>query len=131
VAVLAGDADRRLRRLRAGAADHAAVRRAPLRPPRPPPGAISAWLLDLQPAEKPTLGGAAAIAPQVGLAVGALVSGILVEYAPDPLRVDRRRGADDYGISDATYGYGVVVIALAAFTALAIWRGAHRAPAEA
>jgi MFS family permease len=49
---------------------------------------ISAWLLDLQPAEKPTLGGAvAAIAPQVGLAIGALVSGILVEYAPDPLRL--------------------------------------------
>jgi MFS family permease len=49
---------------------------------------ISAWLLDLQPPERPTLGGAvAAIAPQVGLAVGALVSGILVEYAPDPLRL--------------------------------------------
>jgi MFS family permease len=49
---------------------------------------ISAWLIDLQPEEKPTLGGAvAAIAPQVGLAVGALASGILVEYAPDPLRL--------------------------------------------
>jgi MFS family permease len=49
---------------------------------------ISAWLLDLQPPERPTLGGAvAAIAPQVGLAIGALVSGILVEYAPDPLRL--------------------------------------------
>jgi MFS family permease len=49
---------------------------------------ISAWLIDLQPPEKPTLGGAvAAIAPQVGLAVGALVSGVLVQYAPDPLRL--------------------------------------------
>jgi MFS family permease len=49
---------------------------------------ISAWLIDLQPPEKPTLGGAvAAIAPQAGLAIGALASGILVEYAPDPLRL--------------------------------------------
>jgi MFS family permease len=49
---------------------------------------ISAWLLDLQPPERPTLGGAvAAIAPQVGLAIGALASGILVEYAPEPLRL--------------------------------------------
>jgi MFS family permease len=49
---------------------------------------ISAWLLDLQPPEKPNLGGAvAAIAPQVGLAVGALASGVLVEYAPAPLRL--------------------------------------------
>jgi predicted MFS family arabinose efflux permease len=51
-------------------------------------GAISAWLLDLQPPERPWLGSVVAgIAPMVGLAAGALVSGVLVEYAPDPLRL--------------------------------------------
>ena len=51
-------------------------------------GAISAWLLDLQPRERPGLGSVVAgIAPMVGLAAGALVSGLLVQYAPDPLRL--------------------------------------------
>ncbi len=48
-------------------------------------GAISAWLLDLQPAENPRLGSiVGGIAPMAGLAGGALVSGLLVQYGPDP-----------------------------------------------
>jgi MFS family permease len=51
-------------------------------------GAMSAWLIDLQPPARPTLGGAtAAISPQIGLAAGALVAGVLVQYGPDPLRL--------------------------------------------
>lgn len=50
--------------------------------------AISAWLLDLEPAERPQLGSlVAAIAPVAGLAVGALGSGLLVQYGPDQLRL--------------------------------------------
>jgi MFS family permease len=50
--------------------------------------AISAWLLDLEPPERPQLGSlAGAIAPVVGLAVGALGSGFLVQYGPDQLRL--------------------------------------------
>jgi MFS family permease len=50
--------------------------------------AISAWLLDLQPADDPQLGSlVAAIAPVTGLAVGALGSGFLVQYGPDQLRL--------------------------------------------
>jgi len=50
--------------------------------------AISAWLLDLQPPERPQLGSlAAAIAPVAGLAIGALGSGFLVQYGPDSLRL--------------------------------------------
>jgi MFS family permease len=48
-------------------------------------GAISAWLLDLQPADNPKLGSiVGGIAPMAGLATGALVSGLLVQYGPDP-----------------------------------------------
>ncbi len=48
-------------------------------------GAISAWLLDLQPASNPKLGSlVGGIAPMAGLAAGALISGLLVQYAPDP-----------------------------------------------
>ncbi len=47
--------------------------------------AISAWLLDLQPADNPRLGSiVGGIAPMAGLAIGALVSGLLVQYGPDP-----------------------------------------------
>jgi MFS family permease len=50
--------------------------------------AISAALIDLQPAKSPRLGALlAAAAPMVGLAAGALGSGLLVEYAPDPTRL--------------------------------------------
>src|SRR4051812_41110066 len=51
-------------------------------------GALSATLIDLQPAERPHLGALiSAAAPLVGLAAGALGSGVLVQYAPDPLRL--------------------------------------------
>lgn len=51
-------------------------------------GAVSAWLLDLRPPERPRLGGTVGgIALVAGLASGALVSGLLVEYGPDPLHL--------------------------------------------
>ena len=50
--------------------------------------ALSAWLLDLQPRDDPGIGGlVGGIAPVAGLAAGALGSGLLVEYAPDPLHL--------------------------------------------
>jgi MFS family permease len=51
-------------------------------------GAISAWLLDLQPADAPRLGSVVGgIALVAGLGAGALGSGLLVQYAPDPLHL--------------------------------------------
>lgn len=51
-------------------------------------GAISAWLVDLQPPEDPRRGSiVAGIALMAGLGTGALGSGLLVEYEPDPLRL--------------------------------------------
>jgi MFS family permease len=51
-------------------------------------GAISAALIDLQPPSRPHLGAlVSSAAPLLGLAGGALGSGLLVEYAPDPLRL--------------------------------------------
>jgi predicted MFS family arabinose efflux permease len=51
-------------------------------------GAISAALIDLQPPGRPHLGALlSAAAPPFGLAAGALGSGLLVQYAPDPLRL--------------------------------------------
>ena len=50
-------------------------------------GTISAWLLDLQPPESSLgslMGGVAAL---LGLGAGAVLSGILVEFAPDPLHL--------------------------------------------
>jgi MFS family permease len=50
-------------------------------------GAISAWLVDLQPSDNPRKGSlVAGIALMAGLGGGALGSGLLVEYAPSPLR---------------------------------------------
>lgn len=50
--------------------------------------AISAWLLDLQPRDDPGIGSlVGGIAPVAGLAAGALGSGLLVQYAPDPLHL--------------------------------------------
>jgi MFS family permease len=50
-------------------------------------GAISAALLDLQPAEKPRLGALLGVAaPLGGLAAGALAAGLLVQYGPNPTR---------------------------------------------
>ena len=51
-------------------------------------GAISAWLLDLQSPSRPGIGGVVAgVAPVAGLAAGALGSGLLVQYGPDPLHL--------------------------------------------
>ena len=51
-------------------------------------GAISAALLDLQPPDKPRLGALLGVAaPLTGLAAGALCTGLLVEYGPDPTRL--------------------------------------------
>src|SRR5919204_5933599 len=51
-------------------------------------GAISAALLDLQPAKRPRLGALVGVAaPMTGLAAGALAAGVLVEYGPDPMRL--------------------------------------------
>src|SRR6185437_2971505 len=51
-------------------------------------GAISAALLDLQPADRPRLGALVGVAaPLSGLAAGALATGLLVQYGPDPTRL--------------------------------------------
>jgi predicted MFS family arabinose efflux permease len=51
-------------------------------------GALGAWLLDLQPSNNPRLGSlVVGIAPQVGLAAGALGAGLLVQFGPDPLHL--------------------------------------------
>jgi MFS family permease len=51
-------------------------------------GAISAWMVDLQPPETPGLAGlVGSIALLAGLGGGAFGSGLLVEYAPDPLHL--------------------------------------------
>lgn len=51
-------------------------------------GAISAWLLDLQPPENPRLGSlVGGIAPLAGLGSGALGASLLVQYGPDPLHL--------------------------------------------
>jgi hypothetical protein len=50
--------------------------------------AVSAWLLDLQPPDSRQLGGlVGGVAPMAGLGGGALASGLLVQYAPDPLQL--------------------------------------------
>jgi MFS family permease len=51
-------------------------------------GPLSAWLLDLEPPQGRGFGGlVGAAAPMAGLAAGALGSGVLVQYAPEPLRL--------------------------------------------
>jgi MFS family permease len=51
-------------------------------------GALSAALIDLQPQHRPHLGALlSAVAPPFGLAFGALGTGLLVQYGPDPLRL--------------------------------------------
>lgn len=48
-------------------------------------GVLGAYLLDLQPADGSRLGSLVnSIAPSAGLAVGAVLAGVLVQYAPDP-----------------------------------------------
>ena len=49
-------------------------------------GTITAWLLDLQPPNNQRLGSlVGSIAPMIGIAGGAFLSGLLVQYGPDPL----------------------------------------------
>ena len=51
-------------------------------------GAISAALLDLQPATaRGSVRSMGVVAPLPGLAAGALVAGLLVQYGPDPTRL--------------------------------------------
>jgi len=51
-------------------------------------GAISAALLDLEPESRPTLGAlTGVVAPMSGLALGALATGLLVDYGPAPTRL--------------------------------------------
>ena len=51
-------------------------------------GALSAWLIDLQPADNPRLGSLmSGVAVILGLGLGAFVSGVLVQYAPYPLQL--------------------------------------------
>ena len=51
-------------------------------------GAITAWLLDLQPPENPRFGGiVGGVALVAGLGAGALGSSLLVQYGPDPLHL--------------------------------------------
>jgi MFS family permease len=51
-------------------------------------GALSAALIDLQPPARSHRGALlSAVAPPIGLAAGALGSGLLVQYGPDPLRL--------------------------------------------
>lgn len=51
-------------------------------------GAISAALLDLQPHHRSRLGALVGVAgPMVGLAFGALGTGLLVDHGPDPMRL--------------------------------------------
>jgi hypothetical protein len=50
--------------------------------------AVSAALLDLQPADRPGRGPLMnAVMPTAGLAVGGLIAGLLVQYAPQPMRL--------------------------------------------
>jgi len=50
--------------------------------------AITAALIDLQPRNRPGRGALlGSVAPTIGLAAGALGAGLLVQYAPDPMRL--------------------------------------------
>ena len=48
-------------------------------------GAVSAWLLDLQPPGSPRLGSlVSGVGPLLGLGLGAFIAGLLVQFGPDP-----------------------------------------------
>ena len=108
LALLLDYADRDLWRVRPGAAggplDHGATLRSPgtttggaagrgarlhrRQQRRMAAGAISAWLVDLQPPDRPGLGSVVgSVAPISGLAAGTLGAGLLVQYGPDPLHL--------------------------------------------
>jgi MFS family permease len=66
-------------------------------------GAISAWLVDLEPEHHPRLGSLlSGVALLAGLGSGAFVSSLLVQYAPDPLRFV-------YWLLVGVYALGLVV----------------------
>ena len=51
-------------------------------------GALGAYLLDLQPTDGSRLGSLLnSVAPTIGLGIGATITGVLVQYAPDPTRL--------------------------------------------
>jgi MFS family permease len=51
-------------------------------------GALGAYLIDLQPSDGSRLGSLLnSVAPTIGLGIGATVTGVLVQYAPDPTRL--------------------------------------------
>src|SRR5258706_410266 len=58
-------------------------------------GAISAWLVDLQPPDRLGLGSVVgSVAPISGLAAGTLGAGLLVQYGPDPLHTRELNGLE-------------------------------------
>jgi MFS family permease len=67
-------------------------------------GAVSAWLLDLSPPDDPQMGSVVnGAGPLLGLGGGALISGVLVEFAPDPLHLV-------YWLLAAAYGIAIVIL---------------------
>jgi hypothetical protein len=67
-------------------------------------GALSAALIDLQPDHRPHLGALlSAAAPPLGLAAGALGTGLLVQYGPDPLALV-------YWLLVAVFALAIVVV---------------------
>ena len=71
-------------------------------------GALSAWLIDLQPADNPRLGSLmSGVAVILGLGLGAFVSGVLVQYAPYPLQLVYWLLAGAYGLA----AVGIAVVA--------------------
>ncbi len=85
-------------------------------------GALSATLIDLQPPSRPHLGALlSAATPPLGLAGGALGSGLLVQYAPDPLRLV-------YWLLTAVFALALLVVLALPETVRAThgWRSAVR-----
>ena len=71
-------------------------------------GALSAWLIDLQPPDSPRLGSLmSGVAVILGLGLGAFVSGVLVQYAPYPLQLVYWLLAGAYGLA----AVGIAVVA--------------------
>jgi MFS family permease len=80
-------------------------------------GALSAALIDLQPDHRPQHGALlSAAVPPLGLASGALGSGLLVQYGPDPLRLV-------YWLLVAVFVLAVAAVALMPETVTAARRG--------
>ncbi|HZX05009.1 MFS transporter [Kribbella sp.] len=85
-------------------------------------GALSAWLLDLQPEHRPGLGPTVgSTAPPAGLALGAIGAGVLVQYAPAPTHLV-------YWLLVAVFAAGLLAVLAVPETmpATASWRQALR-----